>query len=502
MRLLRTGALALLGALAISMMGSPALAQRFVPMRYDLRSRQAQYGGNPYTTYRNYNPYAPYRAPSGENAGYGGYYGAYGPPAQSDPYSFEALQQRNYFVTGNVRAGKSFQGTTPYQDSGSRLTTDLPSLRLSDFRRDSVGIEDIGTGVEYGLPLPYIPSSAAVTTPGMVDQRFAPAEAYIPPAINPYGYGASIPLPQAYERPGNEVVFWSPGVFLGDEGGAAAVPDRIPLPQGFWDRLEAYREGEEEAKPAFSLAQGAEGEEPELFGAYVLRRTLPQNVYDPRRDMGGAGEEAPAFGGSALYWLKDEAASAAETGEAGTPSEIAPQRVDRGAIVPPPGGGLQKIPESRYAEQVRRAHEAMKAHRYAEAERIYSDAVALDPGRPAAAVGRVHALLGLAYYHQASLTLVRYLRAHPAWAADLPDLKSVYADAQMYERTVSDLERSAKGEGATPAQRFLLGYVFCAGGRRDEARPYLEQAAASAEIKEAAQALLDAMTPGPPRENP
>jgi hypothetical protein len=134
MRLLRTGALALLGALAISMMGSPALAQRFVPMRYDLRSRQAQYGGNPYTTYRNYNPYAPYRAPSGENAGYGGYYGAYGPPAQSDPYSFEALQQRNYFVTGNVRAGKSFQGTTPYQDTGSRLTTDLPSLRLSDFR--------------------------------------------------------------------------------------------------------------------------------------------------------------------------------------------------------------------------------------------------------------------------------------------------------------------------------------------------------------------------------
>lgn len=100
MRSLRTGALALLGALAISMMGSTALAQRFVPMRYDLRSRQARYGGNPYTTYRNYNPYAaPYRG----YAGYGGYYSAYGSAAQSDPYSFEALQQRNYFVTGNVR---------------------------------------------------------------------------------------------------------------------------------------------------------------------------------------------------------------------------------------------------------------------------------------------------------------------------------------------------------------------------------------------------------------
>ena len=498
MRPLRTGALALLGALAISMVGSTALAQRFVPMRYDLRSRQARYGGNPYTTYRNYNPYAPYRG----YTGYGGYYGAYGPAAQSDPYSFEALQQRNYFVTGNVRAGKSFQGTVPYQDAGSRLTTDLPSLRLSDFRRDSVGIEDIGTGVEYGLPLPYIPSSAAVTTPGMVDQRFAPAEAYIPPAINPYGYGASIPLPQAYEQPGDGVVFWSPDVFLGDEGGAAAVPDNLPLPQGLWDRLEAYTEGGEETEPAFSLAQGAEGEEPEPFGAYGLRGTLPQNVYDPRRNTGAAEVEPPAFGGSALYWLKDEAASAAETGETEVSAEITPQHVDTGAIVPPPAGGLQKIPESRYAEQVRRAHEALKAGRFAEADRIYSDAVALDPGRAAAAFGRVHALLGLAYYHQASLVLVRYLRAHPAWAADLPDLKSVYADAQMYERTVSDLERSAKGEGATPAHRFLLGYVLCAGGRRDEARPYLEQAAASAEMKEAAQALLDAMTPGPPRENP
>jgi len=498
MRPLRTGALALLGALAISMMGSTALAQRFVPMRYDLRSRQAQYGGNPYTTYRNYNPYASYRG----YAGYGGYYGAYGPAAQSDPYSFEALQQRNYFVTGNVRAGKSFQGTTPYQDSGNRLTTDLPSLRLSNFRRDSVGIEDIGTGVEYGLPLPYIPSSAAVTTPGMVDQRFAPAEAYIPPAVGPYGYGMAIPLPPAYEQPGDEVVFWSPDVFLGDEGGAAAVPDNLPLPQGFWDRLEAYREGGKETEPAFSLAQGAEGEEPEPFGAYGLRGTLPQNVFDPRRDMGGAGEEAPAFGGSALYWLKDEEASAAETGGTEVSAEIAPQHVDTGAIVPSPAGGLQKIPESRYAEQVRRAHEAMKARRYAEADRIYSDAVALDPGRAAAVFGRVHALLGLAYYHQASLALVRYLRVHPAWAADLPDMKSVYADAQMYERTVSDLERSAKGEGATPAYRFLLGYVLCAGGRRDEARTYLEQAAASAEMKEAAQALLDAMAAVPPRENP
>ena len=499
MRPLRIGALTLLGALAISMMGSPALAQRFVPMRYDLRSRRAQYGGNPYPTSRNDNPYAPYRG----YAGYGGYYGAYGPSAQSDPYSFEVLQQRNYFITGNVRAGKSFQGTTPYQDSGSRLTTDLPSLRLSNFRRDSVGVEDIGTGVEYGLPLPYIPSSAAVTTPGMVDQRFAPAEAYIPPVVNPsYGYDAPIPLPQAYEQPGDEGVFWSPDVFLGEEGGAAAVPDNLPLPQSLWDRLEAYTEGGEETEPAFSLAQGAEGEEPEPFGAYGLRGTLPQNVYDPRRNTGEAEVEPPAFGGSALYWLKDEAASVAETGETEVSAEIAPQHMDTGAIVPPPAGGLQKIPESRYAEQVRRAHEAMKAHRYAEADRIYSDAVALDPGRPAAAFGRAHALLGLTYYHQASLVLVRYLRVHPAWAADLPDLKSVYADAQMYERTVSDLERSAKGEGATPAHRFLLGYVLCAGGRRDEARPYLEQAAASAEIKEAAQALLDAMTPGPPRENP
>ncbi|MBM4020624.1 MAG: hypothetical protein FJ288_20280, partial [Planctomycetes bacterium] len=383
-------------------------------MRYDLRSRQAQYGGNPYTTYRNYNPYAaPYRG----YAGYGGYYGAYGPAAQSDPYSFEALQQRNYFVTGNVRAGKSFQGTTPYQDAGSRLTTDLPTLRLSNFRRDSVGVEDLGTGVEYGLPLPYIPSSAAVTTPGMVDQRFAPPQVYAPPYAGAYGYNAPIPLPQAYEQPGNGIVFWSPDFFLGDEGDLAAVPpENLPLPQGFWDRLEAYREGGEETEPAFSLAQGAEGEEPEPSDAYGLRGTLPQNVYDPRRDRSGAGEEAPAFGGSALYWLKDEAASAAETGKTEVSAEIAPQHVDTGAILPPPAGGLQKIPESRYAEQVRRAHEALKASRFAEADRIYSDTVALDPSRPAAVFGRAHALLGLAYYHQASLVLVRYLRAHPAWA--------------------------------------------------------------------------------------
>jgi tetratricopeptide (TPR) repeat protein len=426
----------------------------------------------------------------------------YTPAAQSDPYSFEAMQQRNYFITGNVRAGKSFQGTTPYQDTGSRLTTDLPSLRLSNFRRDSVGVEDLGTGVEYGLPLPYIPSSAAVTTSGTADQRFAPPQVYAPPYAGSYGYDAPIPLPQAYDQPGDEVAFWSPDVFLSEEGGAAAAADNLPLPQGFWDGLEAYAEGGEETKPAFSLTQGAEGEEPEPSGAYGLSGALPQNVYDPRRDMGGAGEEASAFGSSALYWLKDEAASAAETGEVGATSEILPQYVNTGAIVPPTAGGLQKVLESRYAEQVRRAHEAMKAGRFAEAERIYSDAVALDPSRSAAVFGRIHALLGLAYYNQASLVLVRYLRAHPAWAADLPDLKSIYADAQMYERIVGDIERFAKGEGASPTHRFLLGYVLYAGGRSDEARPYLEQAAASAEMQEAAQTLLDAMTAAPQPENP
>jgi len=487
MRTFKAAALALLGALAWGAAAMPALGQRYVPLRYDLRAPPRRYmPGLPYNLY----PYSYY--------GYGSYESA----ASADPYSFEAMRQRNYYVTGNVRAGKSFQGNTPYVDSGSQLTSDLPTMRLSNFRRDSLGVEDIGTGVEYGLPLPYFPSSAEVTTPASAAQRFAPGEMVAPAYVTPYGIQAARLSPEAYSLPGDEAVFWEPDAFLTGEGGMAGIPSDVPLPQGFWDRLGAY--ASDEALPPFpEEAWGAEGAD---TSAYGLMGATPDNLYDPLRAaeaQAQAREDLP--GDSILYWLQSDQPASPEAGQSAEgeeTSEVLPEYTRSGSVPWVATGGLVKEvtagTTSPYAEWVRRAHEAMRQADYKEAERLYNDALALNPGRPVALFGRVHALVGLGYYNQAALVLERYLRKNPDWAKQPPDLSKAYTEEGVYDRAVESLRQSVKAQPESPTYNFLLGYVLYAGGQRAEARPYLEAAAATEEAREAAQVLLDALAAAPP----
>ena len=98
MRPLAIVALAALGAAAICFADATAFGQRYVPLRYDLRLPPLRHRPGP--------------------VGYG-----YQPLARLDPYSFEAVQLRNYFVTGNVRAGKvrvteSWCGTVAFAVKG------------------------------------------------------------------------------------------------------------------------------------------------------------------------------------------------------------------------------------------------------------------------------------------------------------------------------------------------------------------------------------------------
>ncbi|MCX5683346.1 MAG: hypothetical protein NT049_06640, partial [Planctomycetota bacterium] len=138
---------AFVGTLALGLLATSALGQYYVPLRYDLR-----YSLNP--GYVTSIPYAQ-------------------APTRADPYAFGSPIYSGLDLTGNVRAGKSFQGNTPFNQTGSQLSTNVPSLALSNFKRDSVGIGDIGTGVEYGAPLAYFPGSASVTSLGTAERRFA-----------------------------------------------------------------------------------------------------------------------------------------------------------------------------------------------------------------------------------------------------------------------------------------------------------------------------------------
>jgi tetratricopeptide (TPR) repeat protein len=226
----------------------------------------------------------------------------------------------------------------------------------------------------------------------------------------------------------------------------------------------------------------------------------PDSLYDPLRAM----EPEPAEAlpeESILYWLKGERRPSAEAADQEESTEVLPEYSSpAGAAWTDTGPIVQEVAVatgSPYAEWVRQAHEAMRQEDYREADRLYNEALALDPGRPVALFGRIHALVGLGHYNQAALVLARYLAKHPDWAEAPPDIASAYSDPGVYDRVVEELQRTVEARPESATHTFMLGYVLYAGGRRAEARPYLESAAAAEEKRQAAQALLDAFAAAP-----
>jgi tetratricopeptide (TPR) repeat protein len=132
-----------------------------------------------------------------------------------------------------------------------------------------------------------------------------------------------------------------------------------------------------------------------------------------------------------------------------------------------------------YAEYVTRANAAMKEPSFGKAEAFYAAAMTMDPDRPAALFGRIHALLADYRYLEADLILERALKAHPEWAKDAPDLRAVYVKAGVYDRIVEDLREELKRRPGNVPSGLVLGYVLYASGQYDEAKSLLTQVAAT-----------------------
>ncbi len=154
------------------------------------------------------------------------------------------------------------------------------------------------------------------------------------------------------------------------------------------------------------------------------------------------------------------------------------------------------LPVSTYAVYVMRAHAAMKEGAYGKAEALYAAGVALEPDRPAAFFGRIHALLARRMYLQVAVVLERELARHPQWATAAPNLKGVYpkADVDVYDRIVAELERELADRPDDVRSNLLMGYLYYAAGEYRKAKPYLEKAARAPDDKPgAAKAMIAAI---------
>jgi hypothetical protein len=463
-----------------------AFGQYYVPLRYDLRRGTPVYvpGREPWTSY--------------------GYYDA----PNYDPYSFGAVQARNYLITGNVRAGKSFRGSTPYSDVGSELATTLPSLRLSNFRRDSIGVQDIGTGVEYGVPLPYFPSSAEVTTPYTAATRFQTPYPAAGPGPTPYMPAPYVPSWQVGPSPG-----YVPSATYIVPGLDTYTLDRVRVPESTWEALRRLAAEEEtpippgtvSALPGPGAAPATESAVEQLIEKPTFRfEQTPSNILPPE-PAGGVGPNGlPAPADLSLY-LKPETVTpvlpAVPARAPGAADETAPKWASLtgpgGAAVPPP---VPTPPAgASYEALLRTAETSMRFGNYENAAELFRQAAGLDASRPEAAFGQVHAFLGRRAFYQAALALARLIEDHPDWVKRPPDLKAAFENPKTYDDVLKDLRGRIQMSETARELNFIMGYALYAGGRTEEARPYLERAAAALKHLRTPEKILLEAASGEPK---
>jgi len=485
-----------LGGLA----ATAAYAQYYTPLRYDLRYSNPRY------------------IPSGVMR--------FG-PQRSDPYRFGSPRYSNLSITGNLRLGKSFRGSTPYVATGGQLTNRLPSDTLSNFRRDSMGVEDIGSGLEYGGTQPYFSETSSVTSAWNAgnrfdESRFGNRSRYLPPNFNTAYAGPPPAAPSIYTASGG----WT-GVFPDPLELAARIETGTP---GYSIPFLQSGIAGNGSIPVLGLpehdAAGGEDATDAIASPYDFFRKQfdqnPANVLDPADDPGGAlsMDEGPIEKSLQLQYAgKTEAADAwvvPDPRDVPTAGDFSFDDTDTGAdpLAPPdddpadaqgPDGGNAGGPEadrpvvqsgdvpvavSGYGHFVLRGHQAIKAGQYATAESYYAAAVALGQDRPAAFFGRVHALMGARMYLQAANVLQTGFKKHPDWVRHALDMRAVYPQADVYGRIVRELRNEADRGMGRGQYDFLLGYVQFASGQKEEARKRLSGPAGE---DKARKAILDAI---------
>ncbi len=122
------------------------------------------------------------------------------------------IPRANLYVTGNITGGARFQGVVPYRSS-NEFQGSLGSSTLSDFRRDSTGLNTLSSPV--GSRRPYIDASRSVTrtygrnvvnTKGINRVQLTPVGAAILGQYN-YDSGSSMrPLSKTYSLGGSSVI--------------------------------------------------------------------------------------------------------------------------------------------------------------------------------------------------------------------------------------------------------------------------------------------------------
>jgi len=425
----------------------------------------------------------------------------------------------NYYVTGQVTLGRHFRGTVPYR-AASSLGADVPSAGLSDFIRDSIGVDQIRTAYE---PSVYLAPSRTVLGPGAIDRgqtapgTTIPRRAFVPPDVSRRLYEAAVEdfrpmlpdmgrLLQVDARVRSTPVTAAPPGAAGEPEGAdyGAIrptastlfgvlrrPEREQLAEEMseadWRRLarqvgspvEAAVPARVEGRPRETEPTGrSEGPPPTAPDA--AERGLPEPGQDVYMDLL-----------QVLDRIRKQVADEAERepegpteGPAKTPEATEPtEPVEPPTALRPMGRTVGRVGDrpvlyrlagnstDLFNLHMKRAEKLLKEGKYYSAAQRYRMASLYDPKNPLAVLGSSLALFAAHEPLSSALQLRRALTRFPPLMQARVDVHGMIDKATLARR-LSELEaRIAEGgKQADPALVFVAAFVRWAAGDEAKAR--------------------------------
>ena len=454
----------------------------------------------------------------------------------------------NQIISGNVGAGMSFQGVGGIRDPRA-FQAGLGSSSLSNFQRDSYGLNNNAAGAGAGAAQPfYLPSSTVLgiqdiaggraktgsnmpssanlipktpvgqylgegrksskfgvsgTVDGRLDMRarvrslpLIAGGPTVERASNLLGVGRRSPE-LGLERPYDEVVKEIVAKRQMEEESARRSTKRS------FQALPAW------AQPVMESGGGQEGREggsPGLVGQPSgMSEQMAKNLAESREVLE---QSQGKLGVPNLVDIYEQmmAERAADEQREVVAQEVTPKTIGLPDLYV--GNEEDKIRDQKLLESIQvystfvsrrrtsfndymaRGEAMLKTRSYYQASQAYEGAISLERMNPLGYLGRAYSLAGAGELVSASESLGQALAIFPEQAGTKIDLRGFFASQEEIDRITGKLVKLAEFKEGDARVRLLLGYMYHYSGKRDLAVPVLQEAAALAKTDASVPAEL------------
>lgn len=420
------------------------------------------------------------------------------------------IPRANLYVTGNITGGARFQGVVPYKSS-SEFQGSLGSGILSDFRRDSAGLNTLSNPV--GSHRPYIDASRSVTrtygrnvvnTKGINKVRLTPVGTAI---LGQYNYGGSAsmrPLSKTYSLGGSSAMSkfkmanthakptdlrslatQTPEANRANLFRTGIAPDQKNV-RSTQTKTSPYQLQELYQQPTLTTKQPKvpASQQDQTGQMRQSNSPVPFQLYERQTDRANLTEQTADKTPDG-----DDTSAVSRSGATLIQSRLFHSPLSRSNRLGAGSGITTTIPVAKndsnselaeaYRQQLEfytdRGEKLMRQRLYYQAANAYGTAILYGPQNARLYLAKAQALLGAGEYMSSAYFLNEALELSPELAKTETKSEQIFPDREKFEKQMKELDTWQKRTGQ-PMLLFLKGYALYIDGDLEQAKKALTEA--------------------------